>query len=360
MTAPRSALFRPLRLRDLELRNRVGVSPMCMYACEDRSGRVHAWHVVHYGQFALGGAALVVTEATAVLAEGRVTPRDAGLWDDAHVPAWRAVVDAVHRAGAAIAVQLAHAGRKGGKHAGLPGDPADERGSVPPDAGGWVTAGASGAGFGHYAAPRRVSDGEIEEVVDGFRAAAGRAVAAGFDAVELHAAHGYLLHEFLSPVTNTRDDRWGADRELLLLRTVDAVREVMPAGMPLLVRLSVDDVAEGGLVAADSAALAGRLRARGVDLVDCSSGGLVWGAEYDPSPGYQVPGAAAVRASGATVAAVGLICEPAHAEAIVRDGLADVVLLGRAMLRDPHWARRAQLELEGAATIEPRYHRAYR
>jgi 2,4-dienoyl-CoA reductase-like NADH-dependent reductase (Old Yellow Enzyme family) len=356
----RPALFTPLTLRELRLRNRIGVSPMCMYAVHDRSGRVDDWHVVHYGQFALGGAGLIITEATAVTPEGRVTPQDAGLWHDDHIEPWRRVTRAVHRAGGAIAVQLAHAGRKASKYAALPSDPAHERGSVPLDAGGWRTLGASNEPFGNFAPPRPADDSELQDVVEAFAAAARRAVAAGFDAVELHAAHGYLLHEFLSPVTNARSDDWGANRERLLLRTVDAVREVLPAGTPLLVRVSADDVAPGGLTAKDSARLAQRLGEHGVDLVDCSSGGLVYGAEYVAEPGYQVPGSATVRSAGVPTAAVGLISEPAHAETIVRDGAADLVLLGREMLREPHWARRAELALTGAAALEPRYHRAYR
>ncbi|MFG6402330.1 MULTISPECIES: NADH:flavin oxidoreductase/NADH oxidase [unclassified Microbacterium] len=354
------ALFQPLVLRELRLRNRVGVSPMCMYAVPDESGRVSDWHVVHYGQFALGGAGLIITEATAVTPEGRVTPQDAGIWSDEHVGAWRRVTDAVHRAGGAIAVQLAHAGRKGGKYAGLPTDAPSDRGSVPPERGGWVTVGTSGTPFGRYAPPRRADGDEVAQIVSAFSEAAGRAVAAGFDAIELHAAHGYLLHEFLSPVTNAREDAWGRDREAFLRETVAAVRAAMPSSMPLIVRISADDVAPGGLTAEDSARLAVHLAAAGVDLVDCSSGGLVDGAEYEPSPGYQVPGSARVRAAGVKTAAVGLIEDPHHAESIVREGAADLVLLGREMLRDPHWARRAERALTGDAAIEPRYHRAYR
>jgi 2,4-dienoyl-CoA reductase-like NADH-dependent reductase (Old Yellow Enzyme family) len=361
-TAPAAtpALLTPLQLRELRLRNRVGVSPMCMYAVDDRTGRVTDWHVVHYGQFALGGAGLIITEATAVASEGRVTPQDAGIWSDEHIGPWRRVTDAVHAAGGAIAVQLAHAGRKGSKFAGLPGDPPSDRGSVPAERGGWPTLGASGEPFGRYAPPVRADHAVLERTIVGFRDAANRAVAAGFDAVELHGAHGYLLHEFLSPVSNARDDEWGAQRDALLLRTVDAVRAVLPEGMPLIVRLSAEDVVDGGLTAADSARLATELAQRGVDLVDCSSGGLVDGAEYDPFPGYQVPAAARVRSTGMRTAAVGLISEPEMAEEIVRSGSADLVLLGREMLRDPHWARRAERQLTGAAAMERRYHRAYR
>ncbi|MDN4477653.1 NADH:flavin oxidoreductase/NADH oxidase [Demequina sp. SYSU T00039] len=357
-----SALFAPLRLRDLELRNRVGVSPMCMFAVDDESGCVNAWHAAHYGQFALGGAGLIITEATGVSPEGRVSAKDAGLWTEEHAQAWRVVTDTVHRAGAAIAVQLGHTGRKGSLYRALAIDPRDERGSIADDAhGGWETIGASGEAFGSYKIPREGTTVDLEQVVADFGNAARLAVVAGFDAVELHAAHGYLVHEFLSPVTNPRVDEWGQDKELLLLKVVDAVRAQLPDSMPLIVRLSVDDVAPGGLTAADSADLARRLKDRGVDMIDCSSGGLIAGVEYDPSPGYQVPGSATVR-SGAEIAtaAVGMIAEPALAERIVAEGEADVVLLGREMLRDPHWARRAERELTGAATIEPRYFRAYR
>lgn len=356
-----SLLLSPLRLRNLELRNRIGLSPMCMYHCGDTDGVVGPWHAVHYGQFALGGVGLVVTEATAVTPEGRVTPHDAGLWSEGHVPAWRTVTDAVHAAGGAIAVQLAHAGRKASKHRALPGDPASDRGTVPSGAGGWTTVGATSEPFGRQAPPTPATDADLRNVVQAFAAAAARAVRAGFDAVELHGAHGYLLHELLSPVTNTRTDAWGSDRtgrERLLLETVSAVREAVGDGVPVLVRLSVDDVADGGLTAADSADLAVRLRERGADLIDCSSGGLVAGAEYAPTPGYQVPGAARVRSAGVPTAAVGLITEAAHAEEILVRGDADLVLLGRALLRDPHWARAAALELDGDQG-EPRYHRAY-
>lgn len=360
-----SRLFTPITLRDVTLRNRAWVSPMCMYACEDPAapGVVASWHAAHYAQFALGGAGLVLTEATAVLPEGRVTPQDAGLWSDGHVAAWRTVTDAVHAVGGRIGVQLAHAGRKAGHYRNLPGD-ADPVGSVPADDGGWVTVGASDEPFGDYAAPRAASAADLDAVVRAFADAAHRAVAAGFDVVELHGAHGYLLHELLSPVTNARTDAWGGSRdrrERLLLGTVRAVRAVLPDGMPLLVRLSVSDVAPGGLEAADSAALAVRLADAGADLVDCSSGGLVPGSDYRPSPGYQVPGSVVVRAAGVPTAAVGLIDDPAHAEDVLRRGQADAVLLGRGMLRDPHWARHAAVELGDAdGPREARYHRAWR
>ncbi|WP_432532981.1 oxidoreductase [Kineococcus arenarius] len=352
--------FDPLTLRGTTVSNRVWVSPMCMYACEDAPGVVGDFHVAHYGQFALGGAGLVLTEATAVLPEGRVTPQDAGLWDDAHIAPWQRVTSLVHAAGSRIGVQLAHAGRKGGKYRGLPGDEHRNR-SVPRDAGGWRTLGATGEAFGRYAAPRAADEEDLTAVVAAFGAAARRAVAAGFDVIEVHGAHGYLLHEFLSPATNTRTDAWGADRagrERLLLECVAVVRTTVPEEVPVFVRLSVDDVVPGGSTAQDSADLSVRLAAAGADLVDCSSGGLVAGVEYAPAPGYQVPLAEQVRARGALpTAAVGLLTTAREVCDVLERGSADAVLLGRQMLRDPHFAARAGAEL-GVPLRNPRYHRA--
>jgi 2,4-dienoyl-CoA reductase-like NADH-dependent reductase (Old Yellow Enzyme family) len=334
-----------------------------MYACEEAAGVVGAWHVAHYGQFAIGGAGLIVTEATAVTPEGRVTPEDAGLWSDEHIAPWRAVTDAVHAAGSTIAVQLAHAGRKGGKFRGLPGDEFAGT-SVPAELGGWTTQGATDTPFGRYAAPVQASTTTLLTTIAAFADAARRADLAGFDAVELHGAHGYLLHEMLSPVTNTRDDVWAGSREArerFLLDTVTAVRAVWPDHKPLIVRLSVEDVVEGGSTAIDTADLALRLKAAGVDLIDCSSGGLVAGAEYNAFPGYQVPGSAYVRqASGLPTSAVGMITSPEHAAEILASGQADAVMLGREMLRNPRWARHAAEQL-GVTTnvLSPdRYHRA--
>ena len=363
-----TSLFSPIALRDLTVPNRAWLSPMCMFACDGRDGVVGDFHVAHYGAIALGGTGLLVTEATAIDPVGRVSPQDAGLWDDAQVPAWRRVTDLVHAAGSRIAVQLAHAGRKGSKHRALLGD-ADLHGTIPPDAGGWQTLGATGTPFGRYLPPRRATAADLTRVVEDFAAAASRAVAAGFDAVELHAAHGYLLHESLSPLTESDVPGWGGapgpdgpGRERLLLETVSAVRAVLPDGVPLLVRLSVSDVAEGGATPADSTDLARRLARLGVDLVDCSSGGLVAGVEYDARPGYQVPGAAAVRAAGLSVGAVGLLDDPVLAQRVLDEGSADVVLLGRALLRDPHWVRHAAHTLGRLDDVPapPRYARGWR
>ncbi|HEY0188333.1 MAG TPA: NADH:flavin oxidoreductase/NADH oxidase [Cellulomonas sp.] len=337
-----TGLFDPITLRDVRARNRVWVSPMCLYSCEGLDGAVGDFHLVHYGSFAVGGAGLVVTEATAVAPQGRLTPQDAGIWDDGHVPAWRRVVDVVHASGAAICVQLAHAGRKASKYRELP-DATGGRGPIPDAEGGWQPFGVTGAPFGRLRTPRELTGPEVAALVPEFARAARRAVAAGFDGVELHAGHGYLLHELLSPVTNRRTDAWGgrAGGERLLLAVVDAVRAELGPGRALLVRLSASDVVPGGSTVPDTVDLAVRLHRRGVDLVDCSSGGLEAGVEYAPAPGYQVPGAAAVRAAGVPSGAVGLIAEPAQAQQVIGSGAADAVLLGRAMLRDPHWARHA-------------------
>ncbi|MCM6764041.1 NADH:flavin oxidoreductase/NADH oxidase [Rathayibacter sp. ZW T2_19] len=353
-------LFDPLVLRGTRIPNRLWLSPMCTYASEDEDGIVGDWHLAHYGQFALGGAGLVVTEATAVLPEGRVTPQDAGLWSDAHIDGWRRVTDLVHAQGSVAGVQLAHAGRKGGKYRGLPGDAAWNR-SVPLEEGGWSTLGATGEAFGRYARPRAASTDELTDVVAAFAAAARRADAAGFDVVELHGAHGYLLHEFLSPAANLRSDEWGGPhRARLLLECVRAVRAVWPAHKPLFVRLSVDDVAPGGTTAVDTAALARTLVGEGVDLIDCSSGGLSAGAEYSPAPGYQVPGARTVRSlGGVPVSAVGLITAPSQAAEIVASGSADAVMLGRELLRNPHFPRHAAAVLGTPLAPHPRYHRAW-
>lgn len=360
-----SKLFSPLALRDVTARNRIWVSPMCMYGCDAGDGRVTDWHITHYGQFALGGAGLITTEATAVSPRGRVTPQDAGLWDDSQIGPWRRVTDVAHSSGALMAVQLAHAGRKGGKYRGLPGDEHADC-SVRAEDGGWQTQGATGEPFGPYAAPERMTEEDILHTIAAFAAAAVRADAAGFDAVELHAAHGYILHEFLSPLTNSRNDKWGGspeNRERMLLDTVKAVRATMPAGKPLLVRLSTSDAVPGGATWEESAGLAARLGTLGVDLIDCSSGGLLSGVDYRPGPGYQLPGSIAIKQQNPELmtAAVGCIDTPEQAATIVDNGLADAVMIGRAHLRNPHWASHASLALSRGKSMpsNPRYARAY-
>jgi 2,4-dienoyl-CoA reductase-like NADH-dependent reductase (Old Yellow Enzyme family) len=330
-----SVLFSPLRLRDLELKNRVLVSPMCQYSSVD--GLPNDWHLVHLGSRAVGGAALVMVEATAVAPEGRITPADAGLWNDVQAEAWGAVARLVKSRGAAAGLQLAHAGRKASTDVPWRGGRA-----VAPAEGGWETVAPSAIAFADgFPAPRALATGDIDGVPEAFAAAARRAHAAGFDVVEVHMAHGYLLHQFLSPLANARDDEYGGafeGRTRLPLEVVRAVRDAWPEEKPLFVRISSTDWAEGGWDLPQSVALARRLRALGVDLVDCSSGGLVAHAKVPVGPGYQVPFAEAIRREAdVATGAVGLITEPSHAESIVASGQADAVLLARAVLRDPYW-----------------------
>ena len=338
-----SALFSSIRLRDLEIRNRVWVSPMCQYSATD--GVPHDWHLVHLGSFARGGAGLVFTEASAVLPEGRISPQDAGMWNDEQQAVWTRIVDFVHGQGAAAGMQLAHAGRKASTRAPWLG-----RGPVADDEGGWQPLGPSADPFpGLRQDVRELRFDEIREVVTAFGDSARRAVAAGFDVLEIHAAHGYLLHEFLSPLSNHRDDEYGGsfdNRSRLLLEVVDAVRAAAGEGRPVVVRLSATDWADGGWTIEDSVRLAGRLEEVGVDLVDMSSGGNVADVAIPVGPGYQVEFARRVRAeAGIATGAVGMITEAKQAEDVVASGAADVVLLARAMLRDPHWALRAAHEL---------------
>jgi 2,4-dienoyl-CoA reductase-like NADH-dependent reductase (Old Yellow Enzyme family) len=338
-----SHLFTPVRLRDLEIRNRIWAAPMCQYSAQD--GVPNTWHLVHLGSFARGGVGLVFTEATAVLPEGRISPEDTGIWNDQQRAAWAPMVEFMHGQGAQVGIQLAHAGRKASTVAPWLG-----RGPVADDEGGWRPVGPSALPF-----PGLRQDVEelglegVARVVEGFRTAAERSVEAGFDVVEVHAAHGYLLHEFLSPLSNLRDDEYGGafeNRVRLLLEVVDAVRDVVPTGMPVVVRISGTDWAEGGWTVEDSARLAGQLKEHGVDLVDVSSGGNVADATIPVGPGYQVELARRVReVGGLPTGAVGMITEPKQAEEILASGAADVVLLARALLRDPHWALRAAHEL---------------
>jgi len=330
-----SGLFSPLRLRGLELKNRIAVSPMCQYSVVD--GLPGDWQLVHLGSRAVGGAGLVISEATAVSPEGRISAGDTGLWSDAQADAWAPIVRFAQAQGAAVAVQIAHAGRKAST--GVPwrgGRP------VPPADGGWEPLAPSPLPFDEgHPRPREMQAADLRRVVDDFAAASARALRAGFDAIELHFAHGYLVHEFLSPLANRRTDAYGGpleNRMRLALELADAVRETLPAERPLLVRISASDWADGGWDLEQSLVLCRALRERGVDLVDCSSGGQVPYARVPLGPGYQVPFAAAIRErAGIATGAVGLIAEPEQAEAIVASGQADLVLLARALLRDPYW-----------------------
>jgi 2,4-dienoyl-CoA reductase-like NADH-dependent reductase (Old Yellow Enzyme family) len=349
-------LFSPLALRGLTLRNRIGVSPMCQYSSED--GLANEWHLVHLGARAAGGAGLVFTEAAAVVPEGRISPQDLGLWRDEQVEPLARVVRFVSACGAAAGVQLAHAGRKAST-----GRPWEGGGPVPPERGGWTPVAPSALRFDEgHPEPAALDEAGVGRVVESFGAAARRALDAGFDTVEIHGAHGYLLHEFLSPLSNRRQDRYGGpfvNRARLALEVAGAVRRVWPEGRPIFFRVSATDWAEGGWTPEETVDLARRLAAEGVDAVDVSSGGLVPHAVVPAGPGYQTEFARQVRATGVAAATVGLITSPQQADHAVRTGQADLVLLARALLRDPNWPIAAARALGREAPIPPQYRRAW-
>jgi 2,4-dienoyl-CoA reductase-like NADH-dependent reductase (Old Yellow Enzyme family) len=357
------ALFRPLALRSLELTHRGWVSPMCQYSCgpDGAPGVPNDWHLMHLGSFAAGGAALILTEAAAVNAGGRISPRDAGLYNDEQAEAWQRITSFVHRHGAAqpkIGAQLAHAGRKASTYWPFSG----QRGSVPESDGGWATVGPSPSAFDGYAEPAGMSGEQIQGVIRDFAAAAVRAVDAGFDTLEVHGAHGYLLHQFQSPLTNARTDSWGGDeagRNRLMLAVIDAVRNVIPESMPLLLRISATDWAEGGIDIEASVRLAAQAKEHGVDLIDVSSGGAVAHQQIQPGPGYQTGFSARIRReTGVPTGTVGLLTSPGQAEHAVATGQADGVFIARAALRDPHWWLRAAFELGHDLAWPPQYERA--
>lgn len=349
-------LFEPWSIRDLTLANRLVVSPMCQYSSVD--GFANDWHFVHLASRAVGGAGLVMTEATAVTAGGRISPADLGLWHDAHLGGLGRIVRFVRGEGSAIGIQLAHSGRKGSTRR-----PWDGHGAVPPEEGGWEPMGPTAAPFDPtYPTPCAMTTADIAEVVAAFRQAAERALHCGFDVLEVHAAHGYLIHEFLSPFSNTRTDEYGGPFEhriRLCKEVIAAVRAVWPERAPLFVRLSCTDWVEGGWDLEQSVALARILRGEGVDLIDCSSGGNVAGVAIPVAPGYQVPFAARIRRDADIMTgAVGLITTPQQAETIVAGGEADCVLLAREELRDPYWPLHAARELGHAVAWPAQYLRA--
>lgn len=342
---PTPHLFTPMTLRGLTIRNRAWLPPMCQYSCESADGVVTPWHFQHLVSRAAGGFGLILTEATAVTPEGRISPQDTGIWNDTQANAWRTIVDAVHAQGAAIGIQLAHAGRKASTYRPFVGE---KSGSVPAEEGGWSTLAPSAIAFDGLATPKAMTLDDIEAVVTAFVDAAKRADDAGFDTIELHAAHGYLLHEFLSPASNRRDDEYGGsfeNRSRLLLTIVERVRAVWPADKPILVRISATDWAETGWDADESVKLSRALKDAGIDLIDVSTGGNVM-ADIPVAANYQVPFAAKIRHEAEIpTSAVGLITAPAQAEAILTEGNADAVALGRAGLREPSWPLRAAHEL---------------
>jgi len=338
-------LFRPLRLRGVTLRNRLVVSPMCQYSCEARDGLATSWHLVHLGTRAVGGAGLVFAEATAVTPEGRISPQDLGIWSDAHAEVLAPIAAFVKAQGAAAGIQLAHAGRKASTSRPWEGS----RGLSDAE-GGWVPVGPSPIPFSEtYRTPREMTGQDIAAVVRAFAEAADRARRAGFDVLEIHAAHGYLLHEFLSPLANRRTDGYGGSfehRGRLLMEVVDAVRASWPEGNPLCVRLSATDWVPGGWDADDSIRLSAELARHGVDVVDCSSGGTSPAQQVPLGPGYQVPFAERIRREASVLTmAVGLITTAEQAERIVAKGQADLVAMAREFLRHPYAA------LHAAATL---------
>jgi len=347
------ALFSPFQLRSAVFPNRIGVSPMCQYSSQD--GFATDWHLVHLGARAQGGAGLVMVEASAVTPVGRITPGDLGIWKDDHIHTLAQIASFLHSQGARAGIQLAHAGRKASMSVPFGG----ERLLLPHE-GGWQTVAPSAVPFSPtYSTPQALDQAGINDTIEAFRQAARRALKAGFEVVEIHAAHGYLLHQFLSPLANKRTDAYGGSFQnctRLVLQVVDAVRAEWPSHLPLFVRISATDWADGGWNVDESIQLARLFREHGVDLVDVSSGGQVPNAQIPFGPGYQVDFASRIRSEAAIpTAAVGLITEPAQADAIVAQGQADLVFLARAFLRDPYWPLHAAATLGESASWPVQY-----
>ena len=353
-----SVLFTPLRLRGVETRNRVWVAPMCQYSCDGGDGVATDWHLVHLGSRAVGGAGLVMTEATAVSADGRISPWDLGIWNEEQATALLRVTRFIESQGAVPAIQLAHAGRKASTNRPWAGGK-----PVGPDGGGWLPGAPSAIAYNEgYPEPHAYSTEEVHGIVAAFAESAQRAVRAGFRVIEIHAAHGYLLHQFLSPHTNQRTDEFGGsfeNRTRLAVDTAKSIRAVIPANIALMARISASEYVEGGWDLDQSVALATLLKNAGVDMIDCSSGGNLPHQQLSTFPGYQVPFARAIRErAGIPTGAVGLITEPGHAEAILAAEDADVVLLGREELRDPYWPMHAAKALGAGHDWPVQYARA--
>jgi 2,4-dienoyl-CoA reductase-like NADH-dependent reductase (Old Yellow Enzyme family) len=351
-------LFSPLSIREIAFRNRIAVSPMCQYSSID--GFASDWHLVHLGSRAVGGAGLVMMEATAVEPRGRITPGDHGIWKDDHIAMLTRIASFLKERGAVPGIQLAHAGRKASCHV-----PWDNNGApIPVEAGGWETVAPSAIPFRTGdPVPRALDHNGIREIVDAFAQAAERALTAGFEVLELHCAHGYLAHEFLSPLANLRTDEYGGcykNRIRFALEVTDAVRTVWPERFPLFVRISCTDWKEGGWTLDDSVALASELRGRKVDLIDCSSGAMVPDAKIPAAPGFQVPFAERIKKeANIRTGAVGMITDPHQADEIVRSGKADIVLLAREFLRDPYWPLHAAQALGQTSEPPVQYLRAF-
>jgi 2,4-dienoyl-CoA reductase-like NADH-dependent reductase (Old Yellow Enzyme family) len=351
-----SKLFSRFKLRELEFKNRIFVSPMCQYSAHD--GIADTWHMVHLGSRAVGGAALVMVEASAVVPEGRISPHDMGIWSDRHAEALAPIARFIREQGAVPAIQLAHAGRKASTDA-----PWQSRSALVPENGGWQVVAPSAVPFSPKSPlPRELAEAELGGIVAAFVAAAKRSLAAGFEVAEIHMAHGYLLHQFLSPLSNRRKDGYGGsleNRARFPLRVAQAVRGVWPQNLPFFVRISATDWVEGGWDLAQSLQLCRWLKDVGVDLIDCSTGGMTPDARIPAGPGFQTPFAAAIRQElGIAVGAVGLITAPVQAEQIVATGSADAVFLARELLRDPYWPLHAAHELGAEVPWPVQYERA--
>ena len=348
-------LFSSLRIKNITLKNRIVVSPMCQYSSKD--GFANDWHLVHLGTRAAGGAGLIFTEATAVSPEGRISPGDLGIWKDEHIIRLASIAGFIHSQGGIAGIQLAHAGRKASCAV-----PRDGGKQLDEKHGGWLTVAPGNIPFiAEERKPESLNEEGIGKVISDFKAAAGRALIAGFKVIEIHGAHGYLLHEFLSPLSNQRKDEYGGsfeNRIRLLQQVIDAVKSVWPAENPLFVRISSTDWTEGGWTIEDSVKLAYRLKDMGVDLIDCSSGGNVLHAKIPVGPGYQVPFSEAVRKSGILTGAVGFITTPVQAESILQEEKADLVLMARELLRNPYFPLSAARELGAEITWPQQYLRA--
>ncbi len=353
-----TGLFTPFRQRDIEMRNRIAVSPMCQYSCTE--GHATDWHLVHLGSRAVGGAGAVMAEAAAILPEGRISPADLGVWQDSHIEPLSRVFRFIKEQGAVPAIQLAHAGRKASTAAPWIGG-----GPIGPEQEGWteITAPSPLAFAEGYTVPKALDQAGIDRVISAFSAATKRMLDAGAEIVEIHAAHGYLLHQFLSPLSNRRDDGYGGsfeNRIRLVKEVVSAVREVWPERLPLYLRISATDWVDGGWDLEQSVALAREVKVHGVDLIDCSSGGAVPDAVIPVGPGFQVPFAERIKhESGLATGAVGMITEAEQAEQIIADGQADLVLMAREFLRHPQWPLHAAVELGASPALPKQYERGF-
>ncbi len=349
-------LFSPLSIRGIELKNRIAVSPMCQYSGEN--GFPTQWHLVHLGSRAVGGAALIIQEATAVSPEGRISPQDLGIWSDKHTEAYKPITSFIESQNSVPGIQLAHAGRKASSYAPFLGS-----GSITKEKGGWQTYAPSAISFSdNYTQPKEMDKWEISKVINDFKSATERSLKAGYKLIELHFAHGYLVHEFLSPLSNKRKDSYGGSFEnrcRLALEITKAVAEIIPDDYPLFVRISATDWVEGGWSIEDSIKLAGMLKEAGVDLIDCSSGGNVLDAKIPAGPGYQVSFAEEIKKqAGILTGAVGFITEAEQANEIIQTEKADIVLIGREMLRNPYWALDAGKKLKPDFYLPKQYERA--